>query len=81
MSEISPRTCRAGRALVGMSQEDLAQRATLSVSTLKNYEAGRSTPTRNNIQAIKNVLVAEGVKFIAADAKDGEGVRLRGAAG
>jgi predicted transcriptional regulator len=74
---LTPRTCRAGRVLVGLSQEDLASRANVGLSTVRNYEAGRSESRRNNIAAMQRELEAAGVLFIEADSEGGEGVRLR----
>lgn len=74
---ITGRTCRAGRALIDMSQGELARRARVGLSTVRGLETGRSKPVQNNLQAIENALVSVGIMFIAEDDVAGEGVRLK----
>jgi transcriptional regulator with XRE-family HTH domain len=68
--------CRAARALLNWSQEQLASAASVSVTTLRNYERGATTPVTNNLAAIRAALEAAGVEFIPENG-GGPGVRLR----
>ncbi|MGN8023981.1 helix-turn-helix domain-containing protein [Phyllobacterium sp. 22229] len=70
--------CRAARAFANMSQEDLAKAARVGLSTVRNFETGRSTPVTNNLQAIMRVLEAK-VSFLAdgQTVDGGPGVRLK----
>src|SRR4051794_61865 len=73
---MSPEQCRAARALLGWSQEQLAEKASVSVTTLRNYERGATVPVINNLRALQAALDAGGVEFIDANG-GGFGVRLK----
>jgi DNA-binding transcriptional regulator YiaG len=73
---MTPAQCRAARSLVDLSQDQLAALATVSVTTLRNFERGATVPMTNNMSAIHNALEAAGVEFLPENG-GGAGVRLR----
>jgi len=66
---------KAARALAGWSQGDLAERSGVGRSTIRNFEAGQSTPQLANLQTLQRTLEAAGVEFTNGDAP---GVRCVG---
>ncbi|MGY6184703.1 helix-turn-helix domain-containing protein [Paraburkholderia strydomiana] len=60
---ISPVPVRAGRALLGWSQQDLAKQARVAASTVADFERGQRTPMANNSDAIRSALESAGVAF------------------
>lgn len=72
---MTPEQCRAARGLIDMSQGTLAAQANVGLSTVKNFEAGRSVPVANNLTAIQRALEAAGVQLIPENG-GGAGVRL-----
>jgi transcriptional regulator with XRE-family HTH domain len=73
---ISPAQCRAGRALIEWSQQDLASAAQVGLSTIRGFENGDRQPIANNLAAIQRALEAAGVEFIPENGS-GAGVRLK----
>ncbi|WP_050996730.1 MULTISPECIES: DNA-binding transcriptional regulator [unclassified Chelatococcus] len=76
---MTPAQCRAARAMVDLSQEDLAKAAAVGLSTVRNFETGRTLPIVNNLAAIRRVLEEAGIVFLddGAATVGGPGVRLR----
>jgi transcriptional regulator with XRE-family HTH domain len=72
--------CRAGRAILGWSQDDLMNASGVSKSTLANFEAGKRDPYDRTLADVKAALEIAGVIFIDANG-DGPGVKLRKAKG
>lgn len=71
---ITPAQLRAARGLVDWTQQQLAARAGVSHSTVKDFEAGRRKPIRRNMEALTGALEAAGVAFTNGDEP---GVKLR----
>ena len=76
--KVSIRQVKAARALLGWSQDDLAEAAEVSIPTIKRLEAidgplgGRGKTSERIVGAIRSA----GVEFIAENG-GGQGVRLR----
>lgn len=58
---MTPAQCRAARAWLNWSQDDLADRAHVSQSTVRDFERGRRTPIANNLDALVRAFEANGV--------------------
>lgn len=76
---ISPAQCRAARALLEWTQQDLAEAAEIGNATIRNFESGKSLPQSATLRILVQALQAAGVDFI--DDERGEGVvKLRNGA-
>ena len=76
---VSPEQCRAARALLDWSQEELSKKASVGIVTVRQLEAGTHEPRRATLDVIRRALVDAGVEFIDENG-GGPGVRLRKAA-
>jgi transcriptional regulator with XRE-family HTH domain len=74
--QITPAQCRGARALLGMTQPELARKAGLGLSTIVDFEKMRRHVSREAIKAIQAALSHAGIEFIEEDG-GGPGVRLR----
>ena len=73
---ISAAQCRAGRAILALTQEELAVASGVSKRTIASFESEQRGPIAANLAMIKTALEAAGVEFIAENG-GGPGVRLR----
>lgn len=64
---MTPDQCRAGRALVGMTQQQLGEKVGVSRKTIAFYETGVRAPMLNNLRMMRMALEAEGVEMIDGD--------------
>ena len=73
---LSAAQCRAARALVGISQADLAETSKVAKATIANFEAGKRAPYARTLDDLRQDLERRGVIFIETNG-EGPGVRLR----
>jgi len=73
---ITPRQIRAARALLGWSQQQLADKAIVSLNAVTRLEKGKVDTRISTMSAIEKALSKAGIEFLPAEAK-GEGVRLK----
>ena len=76
--KVSIEQVKAARALLRLSQTDLAKLSGISIPTIKRLEASTGTigGRDGTTTAIRNALEAAGVEFIAENG-GGAGVRLK----
>ena len=71
---LKPEQIRGARAMLGLTQAEVAKRAGISTTGLNNIERGASDPKASTLAAVQQVLEAAGVEFT----NGGEpGVKLR----
>ncbi|PJK29958.1 helix-turn-helix domain-containing protein [Minwuia thermotolerans] len=68
--------CRAARALLNWSRNQLATDAEVAVRTIVDFERGARQPIRSTLSAIRRALEDAGVEFIDGNGS-GPGVRLK----
>jgi len=73
---ISAAQCRAARALLDWSQDELAENAQVARATIADFERNMRMPMRQNLVSIVSALEAAGVAFIPENG-EGAGVRFR----
>ena len=71
---LAPEQSRAARGWLGWTQADLAERARVSLSTIKSFESGERTPIINNLNALERALADAGIRL--AFAKDGKAIGI-----
>ena len=73
---MTPAQCRAARATVSISQDELAAQSGVAKATIAAFELGQRQPYARTIAAIRDALEAAGVEFIPENG-GGAGVRLK----
>jgi transcriptional regulator with XRE-family HTH domain len=76
MGPIIAAQVRAGRALLGWSQEQLADEAGVGLSSVRDFESLRRAANTEAVGAIRRALENGGVVFVSGGKDEGPGVRL-----
>ena len=77
---ISARQIRAGRVMVGWTQDKLADVAGLSLAVVNNVEREVTDPRRSTLERIQRALEEAGIEFLSVRQNSpdgGEGIRFR----
>ena len=72
MNIISPKQCRAARALLDITRADLSQISTVSTAAIGGFETEATAPRAASVSLIRAALEGKGVEFL-----DNDGVRER----
>lgn len=61
---MTPQQCRAARGWLDWPQQELAKRANVGLSTIRQFENGLRDPIANNLSAMKRAFEEVGVAFL-----------------
>lgn len=73
---ITPAQVRAARAMLELSQEQLAKLSEIGINSVRDIESQRRPAEAGTLRAIQRALNNAGVVFVAGDEHAGPGVRL-----
>lgn len=76
---LMPEQCRAARGWLGWTQQELADKAGVGLSTLRAFESGQRAPIRNNLDALRRAIEAAGVRLVFAVDGKATGIASDGA--
>jgi transcriptional regulator with XRE-family HTH domain len=66
---LTPAQCRAARGWLDWNQRDLAGKASVSMSTIRDFESGKRTPIANNLDALRRAIETAGVQLVSRKGK------------
>lgn len=73
---LTPEQSRAARGWLDWSQDDLAKRAQVSLSTVRDFEKGRRTPIANNLGAMQKAIAGAGVQLVVNEKGEATGIAI-----
>jgi transcriptional regulator with XRE-family HTH domain len=75
---LTPRQCRAARALLSWTQAELSKASKIGQKTIADFELGTRQPFPHTLHALKEALETAGIEFVdAVEGKRGPGVILK----
>jgi transcriptional regulator with XRE-family HTH domain len=75
---VTPAQCRAARALIRWTQDDLAEECGVSDETIRSFETGRTEPRGSSLEVLRETFHAAGVTFVDEDSRGGPGLQSTG---
>ena len=76
---ISPRQSKAARALLGWTQLKLAEKAGITLDTVKRFERAKSDTRGKAMIKMEAAIREAGIKLLSPEAGEGEGLRFASA--
>ena len=73
---ISPRQSKAARALLGWTQLKLAEKAGITLDTVKRFERAMSDTRGKAMIKMEAALRQAGIKLLSPEGGEGEGLRF-----
>jgi transcriptional regulator with XRE-family HTH domain len=77
MDAISPEQCRAARALLGWTQEQLSDASGVPMRTVNNFESAATSPRASTTLLLVKAFRDAGVVFVSVLDAPGGVIRLR----
>jgi transcriptional regulator with XRE-family HTH domain len=77
MQAISPEQCRAARALLGWTHEELSKRSGIPIRTLTNFETAATNPRGSTTELLVKTFQAAGIVFVSVWDAPGGVIRIR----
>lgn len=74
---MGPQQCRAARAWLGWSQEDLAKKSNVSGRTVAAFEREENQPQTNNLRSMERVILEAGLRLLFDTQGNPVGIALR----
>jgi transcriptional regulator with XRE-family HTH domain len=71
---MTPEQCRAARAWLGLSQQQLATRAGVAKNTVHQFETALRTTTPNNISSIRRAIEGAGLRLLFDEKGEAVGI-------
>ena len=65
--QISPPQCRAARALLNWSQDDLVRRSNITKKTVADFERGATQPRSETLMRVLAAFEAAGIEFLCGN--------------
>ena len=75
---MTPEQSRAARGWLDWTQAELAERAKVSLSTVRDFEKGRRTPIGNNLEAMRRVFGDNGISLTFSESGKAIGIAVAG---